>query len=137
MKSKRNKRPTDPSSGVEARDEIDTIPESLGKHEIIKILKRIGEYEPVIDDILIDQFVHADTQLRKLDSFLLQSTANEYTFTRIADAKTKLSKIMNDSINQLALSRRMRLDNKTRTDLAAELQEAMLRGLRNAKEPTR
>ena len=88
---------------------------SCTKDHLCRLLEKVGGYEPAIDDIHIDQIVRTFIQLRTCDTFLSQNTANEDTYTRIADAKTKLSKIMMDSIDQLALSRRIRLDNKTKS----------------------
>jgi len=95
---------------------------------VIEFLKKNQNYEPAIDDEFIDQYARAIIESRKADSFLCQNTTTEYTYTTIADGKTKLSKIMNDNINQLGISRRNRLHNEPQTDIMAKIKEEIEEG---------
>jgi hypothetical protein len=92
---------------------------------LIEILKKNQNYEEIIDEILVDQLTRAYIQLRNADSFLSQGKPTEDTYTSIADAKTKLSKIMNENINQLGVSRRNRLHNEPQADIMNQIKETI------------
>jgi hypothetical protein len=56
------------------------------------------------------------------------------TYFRVTDIKLKQSKMIDNAIHQLAISRRDRLGNQTEGELMNELREAMLRGLKPAEQ---
>ncbi len=98
------------------------------RSRLSEVLKRFGGYEAAIDDLYLDQIATNTIFLRMADGFLMSNKANEYTFTRMADAKVKLTKIINTALNELAISPRSRLTNQTEAGLMAELKEIVLRG---------
>jgi hypothetical protein len=107
------------------------------RRELVETVEKLGGYEPAVDDIHIDIIVRHLIYLRKIEAFLNTEMATEYTYASVADSKAKLEKIIKNAIRELAISRRDRLTSQTQTILMTELREAMLRGLRNAGEPTR
>ena len=115
-----------PFTGDDAQEYL-TIRTRLGE-----VLKKFGGYEPAIDDIYLDQIARNIIFQRKADLLLTSETVTEYTFARLADAKIKFARIVDNAINELAISRRSRLINETESGLLAELREAMMRGLNAA-----
>jgi hypothetical protein len=102
------------------------------RRELIKVLQRLGGYEPAADDIFVDQIARNAIYSRKVEFFLDAATANEHTYAAVTDTKLKLSKIVENAMQQLALSRRDRLGNRNQANVMTELREALLRGLKNA-----
>ena len=98
------------------------------RSRLTEVLERSGGFEAGIDGLYVDQVASNTIFLRKADNFLMSNKANEYTFVRVADAKVKLAKIIDNALNQLAISRRNRLINQTEAGLMTELREAILRG---------
>jgi hypothetical protein len=113
-------------------DEKDVAEYDRIRRELIKVLERLGGYEPAADDLLVDQIARNAIYSRKVEFFLDAPTANEHTYTAVTDAKLKLSKIVEKAMRELALSRRDRLSNQSQAGIMTELREALLRGLRNA-----
>jgi hypothetical protein len=107
------------------------------KRDLIATLQRLGGYEAAVDDIQIDMIVRHVIYSRRIEAFLNSPTATEHTYASVADSKAKLSKMIENALRQLAISRRDRLTTQTQTILMTELREAMLRGLSIAGEPTR
>lgn len=102
------------------------------RRELIRVLERLGGYEPAADDIFVDQIARNAIYSRKIEFFLDAPTANEHTYAAVTDTKLKLSKIVEKAMQQLALSRRDRLSNQSQANVMTELREALLRGLKNA-----
>jgi hypothetical protein len=102
------------------------------RRELIKVLQRLGGYEPAADDIFVDQIARNAIYSRKVEFFLDAATANEHTYAAVTDTKLKLSKIVEKAMRELALSRRDRLGNRNQANIMTELREALLRGLKNA-----
>jgi hypothetical protein len=102
------------------------------RRELIKVLDRLGGYEPAADDIFVDEIARTAMYARKVEFFLDAPTANEHTYAAVTDTKLKLSKIVENSMRELALTRRYRLDNRKQVSIVTELREALLRGLKNA-----
>jgi hypothetical protein len=102
------------------------------RRELIKVLERLGGYEPAADDIFVDEIARTAMYARKVEFFLDAPTANEHTYAAVTDTKLKLSKIVENSMRELALTRRYRLDNRKQVSIVTELREALLRGLKNA-----
>lgn len=100
------------------------------KRELAEVLKRLGGYEPAVDDIYIDQIARAAVYSKRIEIFLDSDTATEYTHSRVTDSQLKLSKTIDNSIHELALSRRDRMGRQTEASLMNELKEAMLRALK-------
>ena len=104
------------------------------RHQLVSVLKKIGGYQPVVDDIYVDQIARAVIYSTRLEVFLDSGKATEYTYSRIIDSKAKLAKTIENSMHQLALNRRDRIDRQTESSLMNELREAMLEGLKAAAE---
>jgi hypothetical protein len=112
--------------------EKDTTEYDHIRRELIKVLERLGGYEPAADDIFVDQIARNAIYSRRIEFFLDAPTANEHTYAAVTDTKLKLSKIVEKAMQQLALSRRDRLGNRNQANIMTELREALLRGLKNA-----
>ena len=95
------------------------------KKGIIKLLRKFGLYEPDLDDILIEQIASTTIYWKKIEQFLDTASATEYTYASIADSKVKMQKMIETAIQQLALSRRDRLNQKDQTNFTRQLQEAI------------
>jgi hypothetical protein len=102
------------------------------RQELIKVLDKVGGYEPATDDLLIDQIARSAIYFRNSEVFLDSETATDYTYARVADTKLKFAKIIESAMHQLAISRRDRMGSQTQAGLMNELREAMMRGLKNA-----
>jgi hypothetical protein len=115
-------------------DEKDVLEYDRIRRELIKVLERLGGYEPAADDILVDQIARNAIYSRKVEFFLDAPTANEHTYAAVTDTKLKLSTIVEKAMRELALSRRDRLSNQNQASIMTELREALLRGLKNAEQ---
>lgn len=104
------------------------------KRELPEVLKKLGGYEPAVDDICIDQIAKATIYSRRVEIFLDSDTATEYTYSRVTDIKLKLWKTIDDAIRELAVSRRDRIAKETESGLMNELREAMLRELKRSEQ---
>jgi hypothetical protein len=95
------------------------------KNALIKVLLKMGGYEPAIDDILIDQIARTAIQAKNLEVFLdsKQSTVNTYSV--VADSKLKLIKIIENLTRELALSRRDRLGKQTQSTIIEQIRQAL------------
>jgi hypothetical protein len=113
-------------------DEKDVLEYDRIRRELIKVLERLGGYEPAADDLFVDQIARNAIYSRKVEFFLDAPTANEHTYAAVTDTKLKLSKIVEKAMQQLALSRRDRMGNQNQANIMTELREALLRGLKNA-----
>jgi hypothetical protein len=102
------------------------------RRALIKVLERLGGYEPAADDIFIDEIARNTIYARNVELFLDAPTANEHTYAAVTDTKLKLAKIVENAMRELALSRRDRLGNRNQASMMTELREALLRGLKNA-----
>lgn len=103
------------------------------KRELPEVLKKLGGYEPAVDDISIDQIARATVYSRRIEMFLDSDTATEYTYSRVTDSKVKLSKTIDTAMHQLAVSRRDRMSKQTEAGLMNELREALLRALKTTE----
>lgn len=101
------------------------------RSELTKVLKKLGGYEPGVDDIYVDEIARASVYLRKTEIFL--DVGTEDTYSKMADTRLKVRKTIDDAMNQLAITRRQRLANKTEGDIREELKQALLRGLKHGR----
>ena len=104
------------------------------RRELPEVLKKLGGYEPAVDDICIDQIARATIYSRRVEIFLDSDTATEYTYSRVTDIKLKLWKTIDDTVRRLAISRRDRIAKETEPGLMNELREAMLRELKRSEQ---
>lgn len=100
--------------------------------EIVNVLERTGGYEPAIDNLNIDQIARTAIDFRKVETFLDSNQATAQTYSQVTDTKLKLSKIIDNAMHQLALTRRDRIGKQTESNLMNQLKQVMLKGL----EPT-
>lgn len=97
------------------------------RNEMIKVLEKMGGYEPAIDDLHIDQIARTAIYLKKIESFVDSPLATSDTYSRVTDSKLKMAKMIENAIRQLALSRRDRLEKQTQSSFENELKEVTLR----------
>lgn len=102
------------------------------KNALVKVLERVGGYEPAIDDILVDQIARTAIQVRNVEIFLDSELSTVDTYSIVADSKLKLMKIIENAIRDLALGRRDRLGNQTESSLMRTIKEELLRGKKPA-----
>jgi metal-responsive CopG/Arc/MetJ family transcriptional regulator/uncharacterized protein YjiS (DUF1127 family) len=99
---------------------------------LVKVLEKRGDYEPIVDDLLFDQIARGVIYSRKTEVFLDAETADEQTYSSITDTKLKLTRMVDEAIRDLALTRAERLSHQAQADIMSELREAILRGLDSA-----
>ena len=95
---------------------------------IIKVLEKFGGFEPEIDELLVDQIVSSLIYWKRCEKFLDSKSATELTYVRMADAKAKFRKMVDDALHELALTRRDRLNKKDEGDFTKQLRAALLKG---------
>jgi hypothetical protein len=104
------------------------------RSEIIKVLEKMGGYEPAIDDIYVTQIATTVIYLKKIEFFVDSNLATEDTYSSVTDSKLKMGKIIENAIRQLALSRRDRIGTQTQASFRNELKEELERALRNEEQ---
>lgn len=102
--------------------------------ELVKVLERMGGYEPAVDDKYIDRIARLTIYTNKVEMYIDSNNATVDTYVKVTDIKLKQSKMLDMAINQLALARRDRLGKQTESSLMNELREAMLRGMKPTAE---
>ena len=104
------------------------------RDELVKVLERMGGYEPAVDDKYIDRIARLTIYTNKVEMYIDSNNATVDTYVKVTDIKLKQSKMLDMAINQLALARRDRLGKQTESSLMNELREAMLRGMKSTAE---
>ena len=104
------------------------------RDELVKVLERMGGYEPAVDDKYIDRIARLTIYTNKVEMYIDSNNATVDTYVKVTDIKLKQSKMLDMAINQLALARRDRLGKQTESSLMNELKEAMLRGMKPTAE---
>lgn len=92
---------------------------------IVKVLMKFGGYEPEVDDIWVSQIATYTVYLKKSELFLDADSATVHTYTHVADTQLKFQKIIENAMNQLALSRRDRIGQQAEADLMGKLRETL------------
>jgi len=88
------------------------------------MLQDAGDYQPAIDDLLIERAVTAFIYARKFHEHLDATAATEAeTIARIADAISKFDAAFRNALRELAANRRERLKFKTQAEVEGELKE--------------
>ena len=103
------------------------------RNRLVRALKKAGEYQPAVDDFLIDQIVRNTIHSKNAEKFL-NSNATELTYSRVADALAKFSKIINDAFHNLAITRRCRLMGEDETGIIKQLEKEILEEFNDAKK---
>ena len=119
----------DPVVKVELLTRKDSLEYQRTRGELVKVLEKIGGYEPAVDNIYVDQIARTAVYAARVEIFLDSDGADVETYSRVTAAKLKFSKIIDNAIHQLALSRRDRMGKQTQANLEKVLQEALLRGV--------
>jgi hypothetical protein len=92
---------------------------------IVKVLLKFGGYEPEVDDIWVHQIATCTVYLTKTEIFLDADSATVHTYSRAADTQLKFQKMIENAMNQLALSRRDRIGQQAESDLMGKLRETL------------
>ncbi len=127
MRLKRVRGPRGPVVKFELITQKDVPEYDRTKCGLVKVLEKLGGYEPAVDDIHIDQIARNIIYLNKVELYLDSRHATEDTYSVVADSKLKLMKIIDDAIRELALSRRDRLGKQTEASMKKEMKEAFLK----------
>jgi hypothetical protein len=101
------------------------------RNNLINELKKLGSYEPEVDDLQIDTIARATIYLRNTEKQLDSPTANAETYSRAIDSQAKLRKMIESAMHELALTRRERLAAKAGKAGEGELQRLILEALKN------
>jgi hypothetical protein len=132
MKRKRVRDPPGKPVKLEKLTEKDVPEYERTRNGLVKVLEKVGGYEPAVDDILVDQIARTEIQVRNVEIFLDSEQSTVDTYSIVADSKLKLMKIIDNAIHGLALSRRDRLGNQTESSLMRMIKEELLRGKKPA-----
>ncbi len=132
MRMKRVGDPPGEAVKLELLTEKDVPEYERTKNALVKVLEKMGGYEPAIDDILVDQIARTTIQVKNVEIFLDSEQSTVDTYSIVADSKLKLMKIIENAIRELALSRRERLGNQTESSLMQQIKEELLRGSKPA-----
>jgi hypothetical protein len=102
------------------------------RNGLVETLKRLGCYEPAIDDLHIDAIARATIYTRRLEMFLDSENATEEVYTHVSDAQVKFNKIVENAVHGLAIARRERLSRQAQKAAQDELRKAILEAIQNA-----
>jgi len=90
---------------------------------IIKVLKKFGTYEPEVDDILAYRIADSIFYMKKVENFLDAPTATEHTYSRVTDIQTKQQNMIEQAMEELALSRKERMKKQSEAGFTQKLRE--------------
>lgn len=121
--------PTAPVRKTPLLKEKDLAEYERTRSEIIKVLEKMGGYEPAIDDIYVAQIATTVIYLKRIELFVDSDLATEDTYSSVTDSKLKMGKIIQNAISQLALSRSDRIGNQTQASLQNQLREELERAV--------
>jgi hypothetical protein len=101
------------------------------KAGLIGELKKLGSYEPEVDDLQVDAIARATIYMRNLEKLLDSERANEETYSRVTDSQAKLRKIIETALHGLALTRKERITTQAGKAGEEELAKLILEALKN------
>jgi hypothetical protein len=101
------------------------------KAGLIGELKKLGSYEPDVDDLEIDAIARATIYMRNLERLLDSEHANDETYSRVTDSQAKLRKIIESALQGLALTRKERITTQAGKAGEEELARLILEALKN------
>ncbi len=127
MRVRRMEGPRGPVVKFELLTQKDVAEYERTKSGLLKVLEKLGGYEPAVDDIHIDQIARNLIYLNKVEFYLDSEHSTEDTYAVVADSKLKLMKMIDNAIRELALSRRDRLDKQSEAGLERTMREEFLR----------
>jgi hypothetical protein len=101
------------------------------KAGLIGELKKLGSYEPEVDDLEIDAIARATIYMRNLERLLDSEQANDETYSRVTDSQAKLRKIIETALQGLAITRKERITTQASKAGEEELAKLILEALKN------
>jgi hypothetical protein len=101
------------------------------KAGLISELKKLGSYEPEIDDLQVDAIARATMYMRNLEKLLDSEKANPETYSRVTDSQAKLRKIIESALDGLAVTRKERITTQAGKAGEEELAKLILEALKN------
>jgi hypothetical protein len=101
------------------------------KAALIRELKKLGSYEPEVDDLEIEAIARATIYMRNLEKLLDSENANEETYSRVTDSQAKLRKIIDTALQELAVTRKERITTQAGKAGEEELARLILEALKN------
>lgn len=101
------------------------------KTGLIAKLKKMGSYEPEIDDLHIEAIAKATVYLRHTEALLDSEKAGAQTYSRVTDAQAKLRKMIENALHELAVTRRERILSETGKATQNEFTKTLLEALKN------
>lgn len=101
------------------------------KNGLMKELKKLGAYEPEVDDLQIEAVARATIYMRNLERLLDSEKASMEAYSRATDAQAKLRKIIESALHELALTRRERIAVQAGKAGEEELAKRILEALKN------
>lgn len=116
-----------PVSKLALLTEKDALEYDRIKDGLVKVLEKLGGYEPAVDDIHVDMIARALIYAKKSEAYLDSETTSADYYVIVADIKLKLAKIIDNAIQALAVSRRDRIGKQTEASLKREMKEAFLK----------
>jgi hypothetical protein len=104
------------------------------KAALIGELKKLGSYDPQVDDLEIDAIARATIYMRNLEKHLDSEEANPETYSRVTDAQVKLRKIIDTAFHELAVTRKSRITTQAGKAGEEELAKLILEALKNRRK---
>ena len=101
------------------------------KAALIAELKKLGSYEPNVDDLEIDAIARATIYMRNLEKVLDAEKVNPETYSRVTDSQAKLRKIIDSALQGLALTRKERITTEAGKSGEEELARLILEAVKN------
>jgi len=101
------------------------------KTGLIAKLKKLGSYEPEIDDLHIEAIAKATVYMRHSETLLDSEKAGAETYSRVTDAQAKMRKMIENALHELAVTRRERILSETDKATQNEFTKVLLEALKN------
>jgi hypothetical protein len=101
------------------------------KAGLIGELKKLGSYEPEVDDLQVEEIARATIYMRNLEKQLDSENANAETYSRVTDSQAKLRKIIESALHELAVTRKERITTQAGKAGEDELARLILEALKN------
>ncbi len=101
------------------------------KAALIRELKKLGSYDPEVDDLEIDAIARATIYMRNVEKLLDSEKANDETYSRVTDSQAKLRKIIETALKGLAVTRKDRITTQAGKEGEEELARLILEALKN------
>ena len=101
------------------------------KAGLISELKKLGSYEPEVDDLQVDAIARATIYMRNVEKVLDSEKADTEAYSRVADSQVKLRKIIEIALQELAITRKDRIATQAGKVGEEELAKLILEALKN------